>query len=252
MTIQIAPDLLVGFLFALVRASAWIVVTPPFNASGIPARVRIAVAAAIAFLLAPTLGHRPDAFDLAPFLSGLVYQVAVGLALGFLVQLVFAAVQAAGELIDFFSGFSAASIFDPFTQANASPFGRLYQLLATAILFALNGHLLLLRGFIQSFEAAPLGGLNFNRLDSLLTSNVLTFFLAAVEIAAPLLAALFCAEIVLGLLTKAAPQMNVLQFGFALKILIVLLLAGVALPALPDAVGRLLERVVSGDIFVSP
>jgi flagellar biosynthesis protein FliR len=63
---------------------------------------------------------------------------------------------------------------------------------------------------------------------------------------------LFCAEIVLGLLSKAAPQMNVLQFGFALKILIVLLLAGVALPALPDAVGRLLERVVSGDIFVSP
>ena len=76
------------------------------------------------------------------------------------------------------------------------------------------------------------------------TKGVPTFFTAAIEIAAPLLAALFLAEISLGLLSRAAPQLNVFVLGFPLKILLTLLLAGLALPLLPDAVSSLLEHTL--------
>lgn len=245
MTITIAPELLAGFFFALVRTSAWITVTPPFSSNAISFRVKIAIAAAISFNLAPKLGNHPEAFEFWNFVAGIVYQAVVGLALGFLVLLLFSAVQVAGELLDFFAGFSAASVYNPLSNNYATPLGRVYQLLATMILFAINGHLILVRGFMSSFAAAPLSGLRLNQLGDVFTRDILAFVVSAIEIASPLLAALFLTEILLGLLARSAPQMNVLVFGFTLKILLVLLLVGLALPILPDAVSNLLDKIMT-------
>ena len=244
MTVSLSSELLVGFLFALVRTSAWIVVAPPFSSSTIPARVKVVVAAGIAVVLAPSLGSHPELFEVGPFLGGLAYQAFTGLALGFLVLLVFAAVQAAGELIDLFSGFTAASLYDPFSNASATPMGRLYQMVAIGILFAVNGHLMLVRGFMESFEHAPLQGPRLDDLGRLLTHDLAGFMVSALEIAAPMLAALFLAEIAMGLLAKAAPQSNVMVLGFAVKIMLVLVLGTLALPLLTDAVPSLVEDVV--------
>jgi len=245
-TFEVEPGLLVAFLLAFVRASAWLTVAPPFSTRGVPLRVRAGLAAALAVVLAPQVrADMPEGLlELAPFISAVVYQVVVGVALGFVVVLLFTAFQAGGELVDFFSGFGAAQLFDPFSNSTATPVGRVYQLLTTAILFAINGHLLLVHGFVQSFRAAPLAGLQLDALGDVLTRNVALFVLAGIEVAAPLLAALFLAEVVLGLLAKAAPQMNVLVFGFTMKIGIVLLLAGVALPLLPEAISATLGRAL--------
>jgi flagellar biosynthetic protein FliR len=243
-TINLAPELLAGFLFALVRSGAWMLLTPPFSSSAIPVRVKVAISAALAFTMAPSLDADPEILQFWPFFSTLVYQAVVGLALGFVVLLVFSAVQAAGEMVDFSAGFSAASMYDPLSNASSSPIGRLYQLLAITILFAINGHLLLVRGFIGSFEAAPISGLRFDDLGRLLTRDLVTFLVSALEIAAPLLAALFMAEVVMGLLGRAAPQANVMVVGFAIKILLVLVLVGLAMPVLPGAVSTILDRAV--------
>jgi flagellar biosynthetic protein FliR len=135
-------------------------------------------------------------------------------------------------------------MYDPLSNASSSPIGRLYQLLAITILFAINGHLMLVRGFLASFQAAPISGLRFDDLGRLLTRDLVAFLVSALEIAAPLLAALFLAEVVLGLLGRAAPQANVMVVGFGLKIMLTLLLVGLALPILPGAVDTILDRVI--------
>ena len=94
------------------------------------------------------------------------------------------------------------------------------------------------------FTTAPLTHLSTETLAKLLTGDIAMFFLAALEIAAPLLAALFLAEAALGLLARAAPQMNVFQLGLPVKILVTLTLAGLALPILPDAVSGMANQVV--------
>lgn len=245
MTLQVASDQLVGFLLALVRTSAWLVVCPPFNTQAFPVRVKVGLAAALAVMLAPTLGSQPRLLeDTWAFAAALAYQAFTGLALGFAVYAVFAVVQAAGELLDLQAGFAAAAIYDPFTNAATTPIGRLHQLVVIAILFAINGHLVLVRGFITSFQAAPLAGPRLDDLGRLLTEDVARFLLAALQIAAPILAALFLADLVLGLLSRAAPQLNILVFGFALKIGLALVLVAVVLPVMPDTVTGLLERAV--------
>jgi flagellar biosynthetic protein FliR len=239
-TIHADPDLLIGFLLALVRASAWLVLVPPFGTRVIPAQVKIGLAAALALPVAGAVGQHAPAPEVAPLIGAVAVQVAIGVALGFLVFLFFAAVQSAGEMVDLFGGFTVAPAYDPLSNAQSSTFGRFYQLIATTLLFVTNGHLLLVRGFMTSFQAVPanptLHDLSANFIDAFGA-----FFLAAIEIAAPLLGALFLAEVALGLLSKAAPQMNVFMVGFPVKIILTLALAGLALPLLPSTVSSLLE-----------
>ena len=112
------------------------------------------------------------------------------------------------------------------------------------LLFAIEWHLLLVRGFLTSFDAAPLTSLSVDTMAKLLTGDIALLFVSALEIAAPLLAALFLAEAALGLLSRAAPQMNIFQLGLPVKILVTLTLAGLALPLLPDAVSGITNQVV--------
>ena len=244
MTIDLAPQALTAFLLAMVRAIAWILVAPPFSMRAIPIQVKIGLAAALALAVGPGIQGQSVPLETAPLIGALLTQIAIGLMLGFLTMLMISAVQAAGEMIDMFGGFSISSAFDPMSQSSAGVFGRFYNLLAMTLLFAINGHLLLVRGFFTSFEAVPLSGIPMMNLSGVFISTLGKFALAALEIAAPLLAVLVLAEIALGLLSRAAPQMNVFALGFSLKILLALGLAGLAIPILPGAVTSLAETAV--------
>lgn len=244
MTIEIAPALVSGYLLAMVRAAAWVFVCPPFGNRTVPTTVKVGLAAALALVVGPRLADQAVPLEAGPLLTAAVLQVAAGLALGFLGVLLFATFSFAGGLIDLVSGYSVAQLFDPGTSAPVSIFGQFYGVLATTLLFAIDGHLLLVRGFLTSFTAAPLTHLSIDSLAKLLTGDLALFFVAALEIAAPLLAALFLAEAALGLLSRAAPQMNVFQLGLPVKILVTLTLAGLAIPILPDAVSGMANQVV--------
>jgi flagellar biosynthesis protein FliR len=219
-------------------------VCPPFGNRSVPTLVKVGLAAALSLVVGPRLADQAVPLEVGPLLSAAVLQVAAGLALGFLGVLLFATFSFAGGLIDLFSGYSVAQLFDPGTQAPASIFGQFYAVLATTLLFAIDGHLLLVRGFITSFDAAPLTSLSVDAMAELVTGDIALFFVSALEIAAPLLAALFLSEAALGLLSRAAPQMNIFQVGLPVKILVTLSLAGLALPLLPDAVSGITNQVV--------
>ena len=244
MTIELAPALVSGYLLAMVRAAAWVFVCPPFGNKTVPTTVKVGLAAALALVVGPRLADQAVPLKAGPLITAAVLQVAAGLALGFIGVMLFATFSFAGGLIDLVSGYSVAQLFDPGNNAPVSIFGQFYGVLATTLLFAIDGHLLLVRGFLTSFTAAPLTHVSTQALAKLLTGDIALFFLGALEIAAPLLAALFLAEAALGLLARAAPQMNIFQLGLPVKILVTLTLAGLALPLLPDAVSGMAGHVV--------
>jgi flagellar biosynthesis protein FliR len=246
-TIDVGTPLLVGFLLAMVRGAAWLVVAPPFNSRVVPGPVKAGLAVALAVPVAPQLAASAPEATVPALLAAAVVQVFAGVSLGFVTYLIFAAVQAAGDLIDLFGGFSLASAYDPLSMQQNSIFGRLNSQLAVMLLFAIDGHLLIVRGFLASYDASiSLGG-----LARLLTTGIGQFFLAALQIAAPLLGVLFLVDVGLGLLTRIAPALNAFSLGFPAKMFATLLLVGILLPLLPEAVKSLVELSLSAVRAVS-
>jgi len=246
MQFDVQPSSLVGFCLVLARASAWVTISPPFNTPSIPVRVRVGFAVALAFLLARSVGPSVEDISTPALVGALLTQVLAGLVLGFFVYVAFAAVQAAGDLIDLQVGFSLGGVIDPLSGNNSAPIGRLQQLLGLAILFSIDGHLAIVAAFIRSVEVAPLGTLDAAVVAEGLAQLVVVLLAAAIEIALPILTALFLTEVALGLLGKAAPQLNILVIGFAAKAMIAFALLGATLVLLPGSVDSLLGRALRG------
>jgi len=246
MDLQIPTSTLVGFSLALVRATAFIAICPPFNSPAVPVRVRVGLATGIALAIAGPLGASaaPDVLEIGPYLFALLTQALAGVAFGFCIYVLFAAVQGAGELIDLQIGFSLGAVLDPLSGVNAAPIGRFHQVLAIGILFAINGHVLVIRGFLRSVEAVPSGTIDFESFGTELIGLLRTFMIAIVEIGLPVLAALFLTEVALGLIGKAAPQLNVLVIGFAAKTFVAIVLLALTVALLPTQMESLLMQSI--------
>ncbi len=240
MGIPIDQTWLEVLLLASVRMTAFLVVAPPFAHQAFPARIKAMLGVGLGLAVTSRVSGGYTAKDTAGFFTAVVLELATGLVLGFLVLLVFAAVQSAGSLIDLFSGFQMAQAFDPQMMVNGAQFTRLLQMAALALLFASDGYQLVIAGLTGSFTALPLaGGLDLAQPVQAMTSAVTGMFLAAVQIAGPLLVVLFLADVGLGLLTRVAPALNAFSLGFPLKIMLTLSLAAFLFLALPRIVSTL-------------
>ena len=177
------------------------------------------------------------------FFTALVLEVLTGAALGFLVYLVFAAVQTAGALIDLQSGFTMAQAFDPGQNVVGAQYTKLFNMTAIALMFTSDAYQLIIAGLARSFTALPVGG-GLTLDAELLVTGVSQMFLAAIQIAGPLVVVLFLADVGLGLLTRVAPQLNAFALGFPLKILITLTMGTFLYLGLPGVVSSLADRAV--------
>jgi flagellar biosynthesis protein FliR len=228
-------------LLAAVRVTVFLVLAPPFSSRGIPASVKAMLGLGLALALAPAL--TTPSTSTAGFLVGLVGEAVVGAGLALIVFVLFAAVPSAGRLIDVFGGLELASAYDPMTNAQSGPFSRLYTMMATVLLFVTGGYQLVIAGLARSFAALPLGtGMDIGAVAGGATEALSQMFLAALQVAGPLVAVLFLADVGLGLLTRVAPSLNAFSLGFPMKILITLSLGGVAVIGVPALVTWLVER----------
>jgi flagellar biosynthesis protein FliR len=244
LTFPVGEQLLIGFLLAMSRSTAWVMVCPPFGTRLVPTQVKLGLSVSFALALAPKMAAQNIPLDTASIVTAVFLQVVAGLALGFIGMLLFSSFTAAGGLIDLAGGFSMAQVLDPMSGIQNTIFARFYQLLATVLLFAIDGHVLLVRGFLTSFQALPLTSLDVGQMGKVFTDSFALFFLAALEIAAPLLAALFLTDIALGMLAKAAPEMNILLLGLPVKVILTLALITLALPILPHFVADFVDHAV--------
>ncbi|MDP5226327.1 MULTISPECIES: flagellar biosynthetic protein FliR [Arthrobacter] len=246
MNIPIDQAWIEAVMLAAVRMTAFLFIAPPFSHNAFPARIKAMLGIGLGLAVAARAQHGYTARDTAGFLTGLVLELVTGLALGFLVYLVFAAIQSAGSLIDLGAGFQMAQAYDPQSLVNGAQFTRLLQMAALALLFSSDGYQLVIGGLTGTFTALPLaGGLDLARPVEAMTTAVTGLFVAAVQIAGPLMVVLFLADLGLGLLTRVAPALNAFQMSFPLKVLITLSLAGVLFLALPRIVSALAEQAAN-------
>ncbi|MFF1632399.1 flagellar biosynthetic protein FliR [Leifsonia sp. NPDC058248] len=238
---------------ASLRMVAFLVIAPPFSYNGIPAQIKGMLAIGLGIAVAPRVSAGYHSGDIGVFLLDLLRELAVGATLGFLVYLVFAAVQSAGNLVDLFGGFQLAQAYDPQAMVNGAQFTRLFQMVSLALLFASGGYQLIIGGLVRSYDAIPLAaGIDLADPVKEMVNGVGQMFLASVQIAGPLIVVLFLADVGLGLLTRVAPALNAFSLGFPLKIMLTVVLSAVLIVALPGVVEGLTGTAVKTMLGVGP
>lgn len=238
----IALTTVAGHLLVMVRVSAWMVLAPPFSHRAIPAKVKVMLSLGTSLAVGSTMDFSTLSLQTADLVVAVLQQVLVGASLGFLCFLVFSAVQAAGNALDLFGGFQAATTYDPQMQSGASVFGRLYQMTAVVLLFASDGYLVVFHGLTSTFSVLGVQEtISTAVLARVVTEGTTQMFVSALQIAGPLIAVLFLTDVGLGLLTRAAPALQAFQLGFPLKIMVTLALATTAVAALPSVVASMAD-----------
>jgi flagellar biosynthetic protein FliR len=239
-------------MLAGVRIAAFLVIAPPFSYKAIPGNVKALLAVGLALAVSPRIIPGYHSQSTGDFVVSLVLELVAGATLGFLVWLVFAAVQSAGSAIDLFGGFQLAQAYDPQSMVNGAQFTRLFQMTALVLMFTSGGYQLIIGGITRTFDAVPIGvGIDLSHPAALMVHAVTQMFLATLQIAGPLIVVLFLADAGLGLLTRVAPALNAFQLGYPLKIMITLGLAGMVFVALPQIVSSLSEQAVGALMGVS-
>ena len=237
---------LVAFLLVVVRAIAWLMVVPPFSdRKVIPTTVTMAIGAGLGILIGPTLPTSAIPTDTAGLLGAIVVQVLTGVAMGFVINLLLSTITGAGSLIDVSGGLNLPPSVDPLGLDQTPMIGQFYQQVALLLLFVSGSYLIVIEGFARSFTAPGFTLANSNRVAYVLMSDLVTYFTSAVEIAAPILIVLFATQVILALLSKAAPQMNVWVLGMPIQIFLALTLVAVGITVLPNDLGNIVGRIAS-------
>jgi len=225
----------VTFMLVFGRAGGLIVSAPFWGSRVVPVMVRSWVAMLLAMATYPLVKTvvQPNELSLVSLFFALAGEIFLGLMLGWIAQLIFSAMRLAGQEIEIKSGLGLSQIVDPAEGSQSGIFSAFLDLMAGLVFFAMNGHHLLIQGLLSSYSVFPLGGEKFaTRIIEGLVSSTGEIFSIALRVSAPVLIGLLLSDIVLGILSRAIPQMNVfmvaqpLQFGFTLLLLML------SLPAL--------------------
>jgi flagellar biosynthetic protein FliR len=225
-----------AFLLALARSSAWVMSMPLLGSRGVSAAGRLAVAIGLALFLAEPVARSAE-------MPTTALGLAAGALLGFLVSLAVSAFRVSGVLIDYMSGFGSSALFDPVSGNLSAVFARFTEAAFTLLLFVTPAWQGLVRGFLTSFEALPVGTAPHVDQDlvDVVASTVGTMLMAAVQIGAPVLGALFLTEAALALAARFVPQANIFLVGLPLKALVAFSTLGSLLIFYPHYVDRLVD-----------
>lgn len=247
------PDLLLEradlYLMVFLRASGIFVAAPIFGNRYLPNQVKIVLALGTALILFPVVPVQSLPDTLVSLIPLGIGELLIGLIIGYISSLIFAAVQLGGQLLDTEMGFGIVNVLDPQSGLQLPLMGNFQYILALLVFLITNGHHLLLLALSDSFVAVPVGGL---RISAGLTAAVVDLFaqlfVVALKISAPTLAALFLTSVALGIIARAVPQMNVFMVGLPVKLVTGILVLMVGLPLYLAVLERYFDGVY-GDIF---
>ncbi len=224
------------WMFVMTRIGAAMLAAPIFGASGVPMQVRVAVTGAIAALVcAWTNVAAPAALLSANGILWVAGEVLVGLALGFVLQLAFAAPLIAAEVIGGGMGMSMASAADPNTGAHSTALGQYFTVVLTLIFLALGGHLQWLDLVVKSYQTFPPGEtwLGADRIAGIAAFGS-AMFLTAAAIALPVTLILLVVQVVAGVLSRSAPALNLFSLGLPAGVLAGIAALIISAPVLSD------------------
>jgi flagellar biosynthesis protein FliR len=237
-------DLWIAQIFwPFVRVGSCFMVAPAFGAQYVPARIRVVVAGSVALLIAPLVPSPPGVMPFsAPGLVITLQQMLIGVALGFCMQLVFDAVTLGGQLLSNSMGLSFAYNLDPLHGAQTPVLGQFYTLLVTLTFLALDGHLRMIAVLVDGFRTMPIGtsGLGPEGLWTVVQWSS-TLFSGALSVALPGVTALLIVNLAFGIMSRAAPSLNLFAVGLPISLIFGLVIMLVGLPTVQSGFVRLLQ-----------
>lgn len=233
-----------GLLWPLTRILGLIAAAPLFGNKGVPVSVKVSLGVLLATVIAPTVPAIPaaDPTSWAGLLI-LVKELLIGVAMGFSMRIVFAAIEYAGEVASQTMGLGFATFFDPNSQGRSSAVGQFMALVSTMAFLAVNAHLVLLAALAESFVALPITSTPFSGNAPLeLVRWGGRIFSAGLQLSLPIVAALLITNVALGILTRAAPQLNIFGIGFPITLGVGFLTLSLALPYLGTPIVNLFNQ----------
>jgi len=231
------------FMWPLARISSALLIAPVLGSSRVPARIRMLLALLLTLLIAPQLPEPPMVSLMSSAWWGiLLQQIAIGLLIGFTLQLVFEAVTLAGEMISASASLSFATLADPLRGVSTPVIGQFLMIAATLLFLALGGHLQLIGWLARSFTLLPIGGDNIGlpQIDIVLRFSA-QLFAGGLMLALPVMIALLAINLSLGVISRSAPTLNLFAVGFPLSLIACLVMLYLALPAMMDKMELLFE-----------
>lgn len=241
-------EMLPYFLLMLVRITSFFLVAPLFSMRGVPTPFKVGLAFFITLLaFSGSVTEEPIIID-GFYLFLIIKELFIGIALGFTAAIVVYTVQVAGAFIDFQMGFALANVMDPQTGTQVPIIGHFKYMLALLFLLVVDGHHLMLDGVMKSFQLVPVELISFSieneDIAQYMTSLFLHMFMSAMQMALPVVGALFLVDVALGILAKTVPQLNIFAVGFPLKILAGFMMLILVMPVFFYVLQILFEKII--------
>lgn len=235
------------FILILVRVTGLFVISPIFGRNNLPTIMKVGLSVTVAFILLPlkadTFYLSIDNYKVLIFWS--MSEFLIGIIIGFIASTYFTAVYLAGTIIDIQMGFGMVNIMDPQTNVQMPLMGGFYNILITLLFLNINGHHKLIQSLIYSYEVLPIGfniPINQNIINYMVKIFI-EIFVLAFQLSAPILIAIFLGNVVLGILARTMPQMNIFIVGLPFKILIGIVIILISLQLFPHYSESLFDKM---------
>ncbi|MGH4050393.1 MAG: fused FliR family export protein/FlhB family type III secretion system protein [Clostridium sp.] len=224
-----------GFIFVLLRISAFFMSIPIFFPKSAPALVKVGFCAVFTFLIMPGVNY--ENVNLINTNGTLIIfcisEVITGLLLGYITKFCFFSAQMAGQFMDFQVGFSMMSMFDPVSNENVTLLGTLLYRISMVMFFVVDGHHMLIRAIIDSFNVVQIGKFILSQGTAMMMVKIfIQFFTLGLKIAIPIISIIIITDLSMGLVSRTVPSLNIMILGMPIKILIGLTCFSLVLPAM--------------------
>jgi flagellar biosynthetic protein FliR len=239
-SISISPAQVMSFAVVLFRVAGIMVFAPFYNGSAFPVQVKVILPLIVALVLAPVVpqAQLPSEYGLAQVITAVLGEIVIGIVLGLAASFVFGGLQLAGQIMGFQLGFSIINVMDPQTAVETSVISILNNFIGLTLFLLVNGHHWFFLAVSESLSYLPVGGVHLN---GPLVEEVLRLsgriFVSGLRIAGPVVAVTIISDIVLGLIGRAAHQVNILIVGMPVKTLVGLAAMSIAFYFLPAFLG---------------
>ncbi|TCT15087.1 flagellar biosynthetic protein FliR [Natranaerovirga pectinivora] len=228
------------FLLMLIRMVSFISVVPLFGIKNIPVYAKIGLAFFLTLILFNLVPIQPINYfeTVIGYAFFVMQEIFVGWLIGFGVFVTFSIINLAGQLIDHNIGFAMVNVFDPLSQVQLPVTANFYYYIFLLLLITTNMHFYILQGIIESFKLIPIGGVSVNpALYTTMINFITDYFVIAFKISSPIFAGILIVNVILGILARTVPQMNMFVVGLPLKLIIgltILLITIGLMPAVGD------------------
>ncbi|EDP69231.1 flagellar biosynthetic protein fliR/B [Carnobacterium sp. AT7] len=240
MNIQLQTIILI-----FIRVTSFIVVSPGFSFKGLPSVAKIALSMGITLAAYSAVPVMEQEAGTVLFAVLVIKEVLLGIALGFITKLFFTAVEIAGNFVDFQVGFSMGAVYDPSMGINVSYYGKIYYWLSMCVFYLTNLHHVVIKSLVKSFTTVPISNSNLGDFGVEGMMKLLgIIFEIAFNIAVPMMIVALLTEVILGLISRSVPQINVLILGMPLKIVASFVMILVLLPTLVKNIQTTLPLMV--------